>query len=72
MACDWWCGTSPAHRGGRKKTPKINGRQMRVFITMGMVGGEFWLWFRQRIHLSYRCSVTDSSGVLFYVDRGKT
>lgn len=43
-----------------------------VFITMGMVGGEFWLWFRQRIHLSYGCSVTESSGVLFCVDKGKT
>jgi len=55
MACDWWCGTSPARRGGRKKTPKINGRQTWFFITMGMVGGEFWLWFRQRIHPSYGC-----------------
>lgn len=43
-----------------------------VFIAMGMIGGEFWLWFRQRIHLSYGSSVTDSSGVLFYTDRGKT
>lgn len=36
-----------------------------------MIGGGFWLWFRQGIHLSYGSSVTDSSDVLFYIDRGK-
>lgn len=71
LVTDWWCGTSPAHRGGRKKTPKIICRQVWFLEPMGMIGGEFRLWFRQRIHLSYGSSVTDSAGVLFYIDRGK-
>lgn len=67
MACDWYCGTSPAHRGGRRNMPEISDRQMYFFIAIEMVRGIFWLWLRQRIHLSYGCSVTDFTLVSYFV-----